>query len=196
MTLDEKVGQLVQSVGMNDEKEDLIRSGSVGSVLIGLRGAEYSNSLQKIAVEESRLGIPLLFANDIIHGYHTIFPIPLGEASSWNPELVKEASSIVAFESASEGTHWTYAPMVDITRDPRWGRIMEGSGEDPFLGKIMAMAKILGFQGDDLKDKTKIAPGMYKVIEYFEYYGSPNASKYHNARGTELIGVRHTPKGR
>ncbi len=176
MTLDEKVGQLVQSVGMNDEKEDLIRSGSVGSVLIGLRGAEYSNSLQKIAVEESRLGIPLLFANDIIHGYHTIFPIPLGEASSWNPELVKEASSIAAFESASEGTHWTYAPMVDITRDPRWGRIMEGTGEDPFLGKIMAMAKILGFQGDDLKDKTKIAA----CSKHYVAYGGAEGGRDYN----------------
>lgn len=176
MTLDEKVGQLVQSVGMNDEKEYLIRSGSVGSVLIGLRGAEYSNSLQKIAVEESRLGIPLLFANDIIHGYHTIFPIPLGEASSWNAELVKEASSIAAFESSSEGTHWTYAPMVDITCDPRWGRVMEGSGEDPFLGKIMAMAKILGFQGDDLKDKTKIAA----CSKHFVAYGGAEGGRDYN----------------
>jgi beta-glucosidase len=127
MTLDEKIGQLVQFVGLDEEKEKFIRDAKAGSILIGRRGPEEANRIQKIAVEETRLGIPLIFANDIIHGYHTIFPIPLAEASSWNPELVRKAAEIAAFESSSEGTHWTYAPIVDITHDPRWGRIMEGS---------------------------------------------------------------------
>jgi beta-glucosidase len=153
MTLEEKVAQLVQVVGYNESRDELIRESQIGSILIGTQmGPEEANRLQKIAVEESRLGIPLLFANDIIHGYHTIFPIPLGEASSWNPDLVKTACEIAAFESASEGTHWTYAPMVDICRDPRWGRIMEGSGEDPYLGSVMSAARVKGFQGNDLKN--------------------------------------------
>jgi len=177
MTLDEKVAQLVQVVGINKDKEDLVRNAKVGSILIGTRGGpKEANRIQKIAVEKTRLGIPLLFANDIIHGYHTIFPIPLAEASSWNPELVKEACGIAAFESAAEGTHWTYAPMVDIARDPRWGRIMEGSGEDPFLGSVFASARVKGFQGNNLKDKTKIAA----CSKHYVAYGGAEGGRDYN----------------
>lgn len=176
MTLDEKIGQLVQIVGMDSAKEGLIRNEQIGSVLIGLKGPAECNRLQRIAVEETRLGIPLIFANDIIHGYYTIFPIPLGEASSWNPELVKEACRISAFESASEGTRWTYAPMVDIARDPRWGRIVEGSGEDPYLGSVFASARVEGFQGEKLDDKTSIAA----CPKHYAAYGGAEGGKDYN----------------
>jgi beta-glucosidase len=176
MTLDEKIGQLVQIVGMNDVREVLIRESKIGSVLIGIDGPERANRIQKIAVEETRLGIPLMFANDIIHGYFTIFPIPLGEAASWNPGLVKEAAGIAAFESVAEGTHWTYAPMVDIARDPRWGRIMEGSGEDPYLGSVMAAARVQGFQGNNIGDKTKIAA----CAKHYVAYGGAEGGRDYN----------------
>ncbi|HSP89113.1 MAG TPA: glycoside hydrolase family 3 N-terminal domain-containing protein [Ignavibacteriaceae bacterium] len=176
MTLEEKIGQLVQLVGFNEEREDLIREAKVGTFLIGMPGPEETNRIQKIAVEETRLGIPLIFANDIIHGFHTIFPIPLGEAASWNPELVTKACEIAAFESSAEGTHWTYAPMVDITHDPRWGRIMEGSGEDPFLGSVMASARVKGFQGNDLKDQTKIAA----CSKHYVAYGGAEGGRDYN----------------
>lgn len=177
MTLEEKIGQLVQIVGVDENEENLIRNSKVGSILTGARfGVEETNRIQKIAVEETRLGIPLLFANDIIHGFHTIFPIPLAEASSFNPELVRKACEIAAFESASEGTHWTYAPMVDICRDPRWGRITEGSGEDPFLGSIMAAARVKGLQGNDLKDKTSIAA----CAKHYVAYGGAEGGRDYN----------------
>ncbi len=176
MTLEEKIGQLVQIVGMDPAKENLIRNEQIGSVLIGLRGPTECNRLQKIAVEETRLGIPLIFANDIIHGYFTTFPIPLAEASSWNPELVKEACRISAFESASQGTRWTYAPMVDIARDPRWGRIVEGSGEDPYLGSVFAAARVEGFQGENLDDKTSIAA----CPKHYVAYGGAEGGREYN----------------
>lgn len=176
MTLEEKIGQLVQVVGADKVGTDWIREGKVGSYLIGTRGAYEANRLQKIAVEESRLGIPLLFANDVIHGYNTIFPIPLAESCSWNPELIEKAASIAAQEAAAEGTHWTYAPMVDIARDPRWGRIMEGSGEDPYLGSILAAARVKGFQGNSLEDKETIAA----CAKHFVAYGAAEAGKDYN----------------
>ncbi len=180
MTLDEKIGQLVQKIGVSEENEKLIRSGKVGSLLIGTPGPEVTNRIQKIAVEETRLGIPLLFANDVIHGYHTIFPIPLAEASSWNPELVKKACEIAAFEAASEGTNWTFAPMVDIAQDPRWGRIMEGSGEDPFLGSVMASARVKGFQGNDLKDKTIRQWRIAACSKHYVAYGGAEGGRDYN----------------
>jgi len=175
MTIDEKVGQLVQIVGVNSVEENWINKGHVGSYL-GNHELNEANRLQKIAVDSSRLGVPLLFANDVIHGYKTTFPIPLAETSSWNPELVKSASEIAAFEAASNGTHWTYAPMVDITRDPRWGRVMEGSGEDPYLGSIMANARINGFQGKSLVDKNTVAA----CAKHFVGYGGALAGKDYN----------------
>ena len=190
MTLEEKIAQLVQVVGVNEEKEQLVRDSKVGSILIGTRGPEEANRIQKIAIEETRLGIPLLFANDIIHGYHTIFPIPLAEASSWNSELVKKASEIAAFESASEGTHWTYAPMVDIARDPRWGRIMEGSGEDPYLGSIMAVARVKGFQGNLIQDKT-ISPGRIAACaKHYVAYGAAEGGRDYNTVDISEITLR------
>ncbi|OGU83080.1 MAG: glycosyl hydrolase [Ignavibacteria bacterium RBG_16_35_7] len=182
MTLDEKIGQLIQRIGVNEEIEKSIREGKVGSLLFGIHSPEEANRVQKIAVEETRLGIPLLFANDVIHGYQTIFPIPLAEASSWNPELIKKACEIAAFEAASDGTNWTFAPMVDIVRDPRWGRIMEGSGEDPFLGSIISSARVKGFQGDGpangtgLKDKTKIAA----CSKHYVAYGGAEGGRDYN----------------
>ncbi len=176
MTLDEKIGQLVQIVGMDQAKERLIRDEQIGSVLIGMKGPAECNRIQKIAVEETRLGIPLIFANDIIHGYSTIFPIPLGEAASWNPNLVKAACRISAFESASQGTRWTYAPMVDIARDPRWGRIVEGSGEDPYLGSVFAAARVEGFQGERLDNKTSVAA----CPKHYVAYGGAEGGRDYN----------------
>src|SRR5690606_31410075 len=108
------------------------------------------NALQRAAVEESRLGIPLLFGRDVIHGFRTVFPLPLGQAASWNPELIEAASAIAAREARAVGIHWTFAPMVDIARDPRWGRIAESPGEDPVLASALSRAMVRGFQGDDL----------------------------------------------
>jgi beta-glucosidase len=154
MTLQEKVGQLQQLDSVpnewrvRDEHRDLIPRGLVGSFL-NVRGARNINEAQRMAVERSRLKIPLLFGFDVIHGYRTIFPIPLGLASSWDPAAVELSARIAAVEAAATGLKWTFAPMVDIARDPRWGRIMEGAGEDPYLGAVMARAQVRGFQGND-----------------------------------------------
>src|SRR5438477_11785740 len=151
MTLEEKLGQLNQlSVDQQPtaEQTDLVRKGLVGS-LFNLTGAAATHDAQHIAVTESRLHIPLIFGQDVIHGYRTIFPIPLGEAASWDPEAVEAAAHVAAKEAAAAGVHWTFAPMVDIARDPRWGRIAEGSGEDPYLGSALAAARVRGFQGKD-----------------------------------------------
>ncbi len=177
MTLSEKVGQLVQVVSMDKVSEDWIRKGKVGSYLIGVWNPDKAQEFQRIAVEESRLKIPLLFANDIIHGYKTIFPVPLAEACSWNPNLIRRAYEIAAFESAEEGTHWTYAPMVDISRDPRWGRIVEGSGEDTYLGSIIAAARVKGFQGNNLKSKNTIAA----TAKHFAAYGAAEGGRDYNS---------------
>ncbi|MCF6268409.1 MAG: glycoside hydrolase family 3 C-terminal domain-containing protein [Melioribacteraceae bacterium] len=176
MTLDEKIGQLVQSVGIKENTIEDIRSGKIGSIL-GIKSADEVSKFQKIAIEESRLKIPLIFANDVIHGFSTTFPIPLAEASSWNPELVKKSASIAAYEAASEGTKWNYAPMVDISRDPRWGRIMEGSGEDPYLGSVMAIARIEGFQGDDFSHPSKVVA----TAKHFVAYGAAEAGRDYNS---------------
>ncbi len=177
MSLSEKVGQLVQIVGMDKVDKDWVRKGKVGSYLSGVWNLDTAQALQRIAVNESRLKIPLLFANDIIHGYTTIFPVPLAASCSWDPELVKESCKISAFEAASEGTHWTFAPMVDISRDPRWGRVVEGSGEDPYLGSIMAAARVKGFQGNSLKDKNTIAA----TAKHFVAYGAVEAGRDYNS---------------
>ncbi|MDZ7374488.1 MAG: beta-glucosidase BglX [candidate division KSB1 bacterium] len=166
MTVEEKVGQLVQfSYPDVQNHEELIRQGRVGSFL-NVRDVETANRLQRVAVHESRLGIPLIFGNDVIHGCRTIFPIPLAEAATWNPELVRRCARIAAREAASIGTHWTFAPMVDIARDPRWGRIAEGAGEDPYLGSVMARAKVEGFQGDDLSHPETIAACPKHYVAY------------------------------
>src|SRR5690606_1940699 len=131
---------------------------------------------QRIAVEESRLGIPLIFGHDVIHGYRTIFPVPLAEAASWNPALVQESARIAAREASSAGVHWTFAPMVDLARDARWGRIVEGSGEDPYLGSVMAVARVRGFQGSDLSaDSTLVA-----TAKHFAAYGGAEGGRDYN----------------
>src|SRR5262245_17017041 len=149
MTIEEKLGQLQILDGeangnYRPEHLDLIRKGLLGSTL-NVRGAKRANELQRIAVEQSRLKIPVLFGFDVIHGYRTIFPVPLAEAASWDPAAVERAASVAAAEASAAGLRWTFAPMVDIARDPRWGRIVEGAGEDPYLGSVMARARVRGF---------------------------------------------------
>jgi len=160
MTLQEKLGQLQQldaegNGNFRPEHVELVRKGLLGSTL-GVRNGGRPNQIQRIAVEQSRLKIPLLFGFDTIHGYRTIFPIPLGEAATWDPSLAERSSSIAAKESYAAGLRWTFAPMVDIARDPRWGRITEGAGEDPFLGAAFARARVRGFQGDDYSQPGKV----------------------------------------
>lgn len=180
MTLAEKLGQLNQPPGVGNNtgpaamagSEDQVRQGQIGSWL-GTQGAALTCRLQKIAVEESRLGIPLLFAYDVIHGMRTIFPVPLGEASSFDPEEVRNSARIAAVEATAHGVHWTYAPMVDVARDPRWGRIVEGAGEDPYLGSVLAAARVRGFQGDDLA-----APDtMLATAKHFVAYGAAQGGR-------------------
>jgi len=160
MTLEEKIGQMSQSTSMrspiSDRIKDEIRQGRWGSFLNAGGPADRAEA-QRIAVKESRLGIPLLFGRDIIHGYRTIFPIPLGQSASWDPELIKEAARIAAQEGAREGIRWTFAPMIDIARDPRWGRVAESLGEDPYLTGTLGAAMIRGFQGESLDQPESIA---------------------------------------
>ncbi|HVS14379.1 MAG TPA: beta-glucosidase BglX [Thermoanaerobaculia bacterium] len=183
MTLEEKLGQLTQWRGEWSDtgprapagSEDEIRKGAIGSFL-GVYGAESTRALQRVAVEESRLGIPLLFAHDVIHGFRTIFPVPLAEASSWNVEAVERAARIAAVEATAHGLHWTYAPMVDLARDPRWGRVVEGSGEDPHLGSVLAVARVRGFQGGDLALPTT----MVATPKHFVAYGAAEGGRDYN----------------
>ena len=169
MTIDEKIGQMNQYNGFWDVtgpapkhgdakyKFNNLKKGLVGSML-NVRGVKEITALQKIAVEETRLGIPLIIGNDVIHGYKTISPIPLAEAASWDLKEIENSARIAAIEASSAGTNWTFAPMVDISRDARWGRVMEGAGEDPFLGSLIAKARVRGFQGNDLsKNNTIVA---------------------------------------
>jgi len=183
MTIEDKIGQTVQFSGgwdvtgptVSDVNEDLVKSGQIGSFL-NLVTAKATKDIQKLAVEESRLGIPLLIGYDVIHGYKTIFPINLGLSSSWNPELVELTAQKAAEEAAAEGIHWTFSPMVDVARDPRWGRISEGSGEDVYLGKKLAEAYVRGYQGDDLSLPTTIAACM----KHFVGYGASLAGRDYN----------------
>jgi beta-glucosidase len=180
MTLAEKLGQLQQLDGESNgnfrpEHLELIRKGLLGATL-NVRGARRTNQLQHVAMEESRLKIPLIFGFDTIHGYRTIFPIPLAEASSWDPSLAERSASIAAKESYAAGVRWTFAPMVDIARDPRWGRISEGAGEDPFLGSAFARARVLGFQGNDYS-----APGkVLACAKHFVGYGAAEGGRDYN----------------
>lgn len=159
-----------------DENEDDVRQGRIGSFL-GIFGAESCNRMQKIAVEESRLGIPLLFGLDVIHGYHTIFPIPLAEACTWDEEIYEKTAEIAAAESRANGINWTFAPMVDIARDARWGRIAEGAGEDTFLTSVFAAAKVRGFQGENLSSIDKIAA----CAKHFTAYGACIGGRDYNS---------------
>jgi beta-glucosidase len=188
MTIDEKLGQMSQfsnpyvSTGTSASKEqnakvdDLIRQGQVGSFL-NILGAEETGRLQKIAIEESRLGIPIIFGYDVIHGFKTMFPIPLAEAASFDRKAMEKSARIAAIESAANGLHWTFAPMVDISRDPRWGRVMEGSGEDVYLNCEAARARVHGFQGDNLADANTIAA----CVKHYAAYGAAIAGREYNA---------------
>ena len=170
MSLEEKVGQLTQIGGaafnQGPKPEDVIRKGGAGSVL-WLNDTKQFNVLQKIAVEESPSKIPLLFALDVIHGYRTIFPVPLAMASSWDPSVAERAQAVAAREARAAGLHWTFGPMVDIARDARWGRIVEGAGEDPFLGAAMAAAQVRGFQGPYLGAPDRVVA----CAKHFAGYG-------------------------
>ena len=184
MTLDEKLGQLVQRAGgrskalnsrLDDAELERVRTGSVGSYL-HVAGAEPLGRLQKVAVEESRLGIPLLFAMDVVHGYRTVFPVPLAMASTWAPESQERAARIAAEEATSAGLHWTFAPMIDVARDPRWGRIVEGAGEDPYLGARMAVAQVAGYQGGNT-----LRPGaLMATAKHFGAYGAAVGGRDYN----------------
>lgn len=177
MTLQEKIGQMNQLTGSglsNDMKKQL-REGKVGSI-INETDAKTINELQAIAVKESRLGIPLIFGRDVIHGFKTIFPIPLGQAATWNPQLVESGARVAAMEATSAGIRWTFAPMIDIARDPRWGRIAESCGEDPYLTSVMGVAMTKGFQGDKLSDANSMAA----CAKHFAGYGATESGKDYN----------------
>jgi len=178
MTLQEKIGQMNQlsPFGGLEEMAGLIREGNVGS-LLNLTDPELVNKAQRIAVEESRLGIPLLMSRDVIHGYKTIFPIPLGQAATFNPQLVEDGARVAAVEASADGIRWTFAPMIDISRDPRWGRIAESCGEDPYLSSVMGVAMVKGFQGDSLNNPTAVAA----CAKHFVGYGASEGGRDYNS---------------
>jgi len=176
MTLAEKIGQMSQvNVGdsyVHEYLADAIRAGQVGSVLNSV-DVEIVNELQRIAVEESRLGIPLLVGRDVIHGFKTVMPIPLGQAATWNPDVVREGARVAALEAAKSGVNWTFAPMIDISRDARWGRIAESLGEDPYLASALGVAMVQGYQGDDLSSAGTIAA----CAKHFAGYGAAESGR-------------------
>ncbi|NNU16169.1 beta-glucosidase BglX [Parvularcula sp. ZS-1/3] len=189
MTMEEKVGQLTQysaawevtgsaPTGESEVAKRFrhVESGLVGSML-NVIGTDQVRTIQEYAVENSRLGIPMIFAYDVIHGHRTSFPLPLAEAASWDMELIEEGARVAAREAAAQGLNWTFAPMIDISRDARWGRVMEGAGEDPFLGSEIAVARVNGFQGDDLSDPLTIAA----TAKHFAGYGFAESGKDYNA---------------
>lgn len=178
MTLPEKIGQMNQlsPFGSMDEIAGQVRQGEIGS-LLNVTDPEKVNEIQKVAVEESRLGIPLLISRDVIHGYKTIFPIPLGQAATFNPQIVEDGARVAAIEASADGIRWTFAPMIDISRDPRWGRIAESCGEDPYLSSIMGVAMVKGFQGDSLNDPTSIAA----CAKHFIGYGAAEGGRDYNS---------------
>ncbi|RYF85678.1 MAG: glycosyl hydrolase, partial [Chitinophagaceae bacterium] len=187
MTLLEKVGQMnqyngfwevtgpVPKEGNAKQKYEHLRMGLVGAVL-NVKGNENVRKLQEIVVKESRLGIPLLFGFDVVHGHKTLSPIPLAEAASWDLEAIEKSARVAAIEASAVGINWTFAPMVDISRDARWGRVMEGAGEDPYLGAKIGVARVRGFQGNDLSANNTIAA----TAKHFAGYGFAEAGKDYN----------------
>lgn len=200
MTLEEKVGQMTQPGKADpddlddghrdrlddDAMEEEVRRGRAGSFL-NLADLKRRNELQKIAVEESRLGIPLIFGADVIHGYRTIFPVPLAEAVSWNLKLMEKTAVVAAKEARATGVDWTFSPMVDIARDPRWGRIVEGAGEDAYLGSRIARAKVRGYQGKDLADPETMAA----CLKHFAVYGASQAGREYHSTEVPMRTVRN-----
>lgn len=178
MTLEEKIGQMnqISSYGNIEDMSSLIKKGEVGSILNETDPVRI-NALQRVAMEESRLGIPILMARDVIHGFKTIFPIPLGQAASFNPQVAKDGARVAAIEASSVGIRWTFAPMIDIARDPRWGRIAEGCGEDTYLTSVMGAAMVEGFQGDSLNSPTSIAA----CPKHFVGYGAAEGGRDYNS---------------
>ncbi len=190
MTLAEKIGQTNQINAAHGEIPDWLRGslahGNIGSLLNEV-DVDTVNELQRIAVQESRLGIPLLIGRDVIHGFKTVFPIPIGQAATWNPELVEASARIAAEEAAATGVNWTFAPMIDVTRDPRWGRIAESLGEDPFLASALGIAMVAGFQGDDLSALGSIAA----CAKHFAGYGASESGRDYNTTSIPEIELRN-----
>ena len=184
MTLDEKLGQMTlyttdwETTGptIRGGYKDDIKSGRCGA-LFNSHTVDFTTQLQKIAIEETRLKIPLLFGYDVIHGYKTMFPIPLGEAASWDLQAIEKSAYIMSKEAAASGLHWTFAPMVDISREPRWGRVMEGAGEDPYLGSRIAEARVKGIQGDGFAKTDRLLA----CVKHFAAYGAPIAGRDYNS---------------
>ncbi len=191
MTLEEKIGQMnlltsdwtVTGPSLRNDYIDLIKSGKVGNIF-NAHTTAYTRSLQKLAMEETRMKIPLLFGYDVIHGYKTIFPISLGESASWDLEAIETGARVSAAEAAAAGLHWTFAPMVDIARDPRWGRISEGSGEDTYLGCQIAKARVKGFQGNSLLDVNTVMA----CVKHYAAYGAAQAGRdYHTVDMSDRV---------
>ncbi len=174
MTIEEKAGQLTQFAGASPQTMDLIKQGKVGS-LLGVLGAQQANEVQRAALQ-SRLKIPLILGYDVIHGYRTVFPVPLASAGSFDPQLIEQAERVAAKEASASGVKWVFAPMVDIARDPRWGRIVEGAGEDPYLGSLIAAAKIRGFQGKSLADPESVVA----CAKHYVAYGATEGGRDYN----------------
>lgn len=187
MTVEEKIGQLNLPVtgeittgqAKSSDVAKKIEQGLVGG-LFNLKGVAKIRDVQKLAVENSRLGIPLLFGMDVIHGYETIFPIPLGLSCTWDMAAIRQSARIAATEASADGISWTFSPMVDISRDPRWGRVSEGSGEDPFLGGAIARAMVLGYQGKDLNDQLTRNDEIMACVKHFALYGAGEAGRDYN----------------
>src|SRR5688572_30421193 len=183
LTLEEKIGQMTLFTTDWGSTGPTIREGYEEDIRLGRCGAlfnshtvAFTKRLQEIAVKESKSGIPLIFGYDVIHGYKTIFPIPLAESCSWDLEAMERSASIAAAEASAAGLHWTFAPMVDITREPRWGRVLEGAGEDPYLGSLIARARVRGFQGNNFDNADKIMA----CIKHYAAYGAPIAGRDYN----------------
>ena len=187
MTVEEKIGQLnlpvsgeiITGQAKNSDVAKKVEQGLVGG-LLNLKGVEKIRDVQKLAIEHSRLGIPLLFGMDVIHGYETIFPIPLGLSCTWDMPAIEKSARIAATEASADGIMWTFSPMVDISRDPRWGRVSEGNGEDPFLGGAIARAMVLGFQGTDVNEQLKRNDEIMACVKHFALYGASEAGRDYN----------------
>src|ERR1043165_6339382 len=175
MTLQEKAGQISQYDGISPQTAELVKNGGGGS-LFKVLGAEKTNATQKIAVEQSPLKKPLLFGLDVIHGYRTVFPVPIGSASSFDPEMIEKSERVAAKEASAAGSKWAFAPMLDVARDPRWGRMVEGAGEDPYLGAIVGAARVRGFQGTNLADSQSVLA----CIKHFVAYGAVEGGRDYN----------------